>query len=489
MDYLDTKKQSRHQVLLFVGYILVAVAIVTGTLILLYQAYGFGIGKNGTVIQNGLTFFSSHPHPANIYINNRLESVTTNTRLSLPAGIYHVKFSRDGYRDWQRVINLEGGSVEHFDYPFLFPKSLTTKKIRTYVSAPGLLTQSPDRRWLLIQEPGSVTNFSLYDLKNPDKAPAAIALPANLLAKTNTGGNWQFDEWADDNRHVLLRHNYDGKTEFILLDRADLEQSLSLNSSLGISPAKLTLRDKKYDQYYVYTSDGALQAASLKSSLTPVLQQVLAYQSYGKDTLLYVTADSDNPGKVLVKLRTGDETLDIRRLPADTTYLVDLTKYDDVMYVAAGEKAGNKVYIYKDPAGQLARQPEQAIAPKQVLRVPHPDYLSFSPTAQFIFTSNGNYFGVYDIENDRGYNYTTPEPLDPPQTHAAWMDGNRLLYTSGGRLVVFDYDGTNHQALVPASGRYLPAFAPDYEDLYVLTPTAAGQVDLTQTSLLTPADR
>ncbi|HZL08335.1 MAG TPA: PEGA domain-containing protein [Candidatus Dormibacteraeota bacterium] len=491
MDYLDTKKQLEHRIILLVGYVLVAIAIVTASLVLLYKAYGFGIGKNGTVIQNGLTFFSSQPNPASIYINNQLEPVATNTRLALPAGIYHVTLSRSGYHDWQRTIELEGGSVEHFDYPFLFPKVLTTKKIQTYAAAPGLITQSPDQRWLLVEAPNSLTSFDVYDLKNPTKASIDISLPANLLSKATANESLKLDEWADDNQHVVLQHNYDGKTEFILLDRANPSQSVNLNTSLSISPSKLTLKNKKYDQYYVYdASTAALQTASLKSpTLIPVLQHVLAYQSYGDSTLLYVTGDGAPDGKVLVKLRAGSTTSTIRNLPTGTTYLVDLTKYNGVMYVAAGDTAGSKVYIFQDPAAQLAAQPGHAPVPTQVLHVSQPSYLSFSPNTQFIVATNGNYFGVYDIQNDNGYNYTTPETMDAPQTHATWMDGNRLAYVSGGKLVVFDYDNTNHQTLMTADSRYLPAFAPDYKNVYVLTPGTSGQSDLTQTSLLTAADR
>lgn len=489
MDYLDLKKQSRHHVILFIGYVLVAVAIVLAARLLVYQAYGFGLGKNGMIIQNGLLFFSSQPHPAGIYLNNQLQPVTTNARVLLPEGIYHVRLTRDGYRDWQRTIELDGGSVQHFDYPLLIPKTLTVKKVQTFTSAPGLMTQSPDRRWLLVETPGSMTDFSLYDLKNPTKPAVTITLPSNLLAKSSTGESWQLGEWADDNQHVVLQHSFDGKTEFILLDRANPDQSLNLNNTLNANPAKLTLKNKKYDQYYLYdTTNGELQTATLKTPVTPVLQHVLAYQSYGSDTLLYVTSSGARPGSLLVKIQAAGQTSTIRSLPDSTTYLVDLTTYSGTMYVAAGDKADNKVYIYKDPIAQLADQPRQAPVPSQVLHVPQPNYLSFSPNAQFVMTSNGSYFGVYDIENDNGYNFTAPEPMDAPQTHASWMDGDRLDYVSGGELIIFDYDGTNHQTLTTAAGQYLPAFTPNYKDAYMLAP-AGAQFSLTDTSLLIPADR
>jgi len=494
MDYLDLKKQFRHRVILLTGYVLLAIAIVTGTLVLLYQAYGFGIGKNGTVIQNGLTFFSSQPHPAQIYINNKLEPAATNTSLVLPAGIYNVKLSRSGYLDWQRSIELQGGDVQHFDYPFLFPDKLTSNKLQTYTSAPGLMTQSPDRRWLLVEEPASSTTitFDVYDLKNPTKAPTDISLPSNVVTKATTGENWQLEEWADDNQHIVLQHDYDGKTEFILVDRANPAQSLNLNITLASNPTKLTLNNKKYDHYYLYdAATGVLQTASLQNPvLSPVLQHVLAYQSYGTNSLLYATDSGTPAGKVLIKLAIGSHTYPIRTFPAGTNYLLDLTNYSGTLYVAVGASSENKIYIYTDPVGQLAALPNHALVPSQVLHVNAPNYLSFSTSAQFVVAEDGTQFGVYDIENTKGYNYTTTQSLAAPQSHATWMDGDRLMYVSSGKLSVFDYDDTNQHILMDASSNYLPAFAPDYKDVYVLTPNGStGQFDLVQTSLLTPADR
>ncbi len=498
MDFLDPARQARHRVILWIGYVLIAAGIVIATLVLLYQAYGFGIGKNGTVIQSGLVFLSSQPDPANIYLNGKLNNSQTNARVSLPAGIYHVQLTRDGYRNWQRTIEVEGGDVQHFDYPFLIPKKLTSKKIQSYAASPPLATQSPDRRWLLIQKPGSMIDFNLYDLKNPDKPAESLRLPDNLLSKAATPGeNWQLEEWADDNKHVVLQHNYDGKSEFILIDRTDLAKSQNIDKVLSANPTKLTLLNKKYDQYYLYDAKTlALQKATLTApAAVTVLEHVLAYQSYASDTLLYATDSGAPAGKVLVRLKIGDRVYPERTFPAGGTYLLDLTKYSGTLYVAAGASNLDRTYIYKDPVGQLKKLPDHALVPTQVLHVPQPSFVSFSNSAQFIMAENGNQFGVYDIENKKGYSYVTQQPIDAPQQHAAWMDGNRLTYVTGGQLIMFDYDDTNQQIMIPASPAYLPAFAPNFKFVYTLASapaaasTPAGQVNLNQTPLLTSADQ
>lgn len=496
MDYLDPKKQFRHNIMLMVGYVLVGIAIVIGTLVLLYQAYGFGLGKNGTVIQNGLFFFSSQPHPANIYVNGTLEPVRTNTRLSLPAGIYSVTLRRDGYRDWQRIINLVGGSVEHFDYPLLIPKALQTQTAKTYDSAPGMTTQSPDRRWLVVQKPGAaITDFEVYDLKNPSKAPVALTLPNNVLTQSSGAQSWQLISWADDNRHILLQHIYDGKSEFILADRTDPAGSRNLDSALSLPAGvkALTLSNRKYDKYYVYDSQDRLYTASLGApSLQPYLEHVLAYQSYQDNTMLYVTDQGAPAGKVLLDMKVGDQVWTLRKFPAHSRYLLDLTGYSGSLYVVAGAASDNKVYIYEDPVGQLQNNPGRAPVPVQVLHVNDPNYVSFSDNAQFIVVEHSTEFGVYDIENEQAYHYLSLHALDKPQVHASWMDGDRLTYVSAGKMLIFDYDDSNRQVLMNASGAYLPAFTPDFKSVYTIAPSGSGKSlrsDLDRTWLLTPADR
>jgi PEGA domain len=489
MDYLDPKKELRHRIILLAGYLLIAIAIGLTTRLLLLQAYGFGLGKHGAVIQNGLTYFSSQPHPAQIYVNGQLQSSATDTRLFLPAGLYQVRLSRSGYHDWTRQIELQGGDVQHFDYPFLIPSQLADKKLADYSAQPDLLTQSPDRRWLLVSEPHSVTDFQLYDLKNPTKPPVSLSLPASLLSKATGTESLQLEEWADDNQHVVLTHQYDGKSEFILLNRADASQSLNLNTTLSAAPTKLTLNNKKYDRYYLYDGSSLRTASLGNPTPLPVLEHVLAYQTYGNNSVLYVTDNGAPAGKVLVKLLDGSRTYTLRSFPASGNYLLDLTQYSGTLYMALGDSAENKVYVYTDPLGQLQSQPHQALVPAQVLHVIAPSYVSFSANAQFILAEGATQFGVYDIQNTKGYSYVANQPLDAPQVHASWMDGDRLTYVSGGHLVEFDYDHTNPHSLMTASPVYLPAFAPDYKFVYDLVPAANDQFSLVQTSLLAPADR
>ncbi|MDB5169451.1 MAG: hypothetical protein JWO41_807 [Candidatus Saccharibacteria bacterium] len=467
-------------------------AIIIAALVLFYQASGgYGVDKNGAIIQNGFLYLSSVPGKAQIYLNGTLRSEKTNTRLYLPSNVYKVELRKPGYQSWQRNVVLDGASVERFDYPRLFPTKLTSTTLDTLTGKPAIASQSLDRRWLLVSQADSTHNFTLYDLKNPTKTSSTISLPAAVVTSPTTSESWQVAEWADDNRHVLLQHNYDDKLEYILLDRSSPAESLNLNNNLSASPTKLTLNNRKYDQYYLWNSDKTLQSTTLKDA-TPVAvaDHVLAYQSYGTNTILYATDVGAPAGKTLIKLKVATQTYTVRTVTASELYVVNLTEYSGTLYVVCGSHADERVYVYKDPISQIQSRANHLPVPVQVLHVTQPNYVSFSDSTQYVMAENGSQIAVYDVLNKHGFNYTMAAPLDAPQAHANWMDGDRIDYVSGGKLVIFDYDKANSRTLVSSEPNYKPVFSPDYKYLYTLqnAEVAGNRTALVQTPILIPAD-
>ena len=493
MDYLDPKKEVRERSMIMLGYILTAVAITLASLILLYRSYGFDLGQNGKVTHSSLTFISSQPNPADIYLNGKLYQEKTNARFELPEGTYQVKLTRTGYTPWERIIQVEGGKVEHFDYPLLIPQKLVAKKIDSYDAAPSFASQSLDRRWLLLGQ-GSATEFKLYDLKSkPVKSAETISLPTSVYQDSGTSSRLELVEWADDNTHLLVKHFYGaGSVEYIIINRDKPAESINLTKNLSLPQGELTLKNRKYDQYFLFNATaGTLQTATLEDALRPVLLNVLAFKSYSDDTLLYATNNGNAAGKVQVKLDIGRKSYVLRAFNPGSTFLLDLTAYSGNLYVAIGVTSQDRIYIYKDPVGQLAKDPKGGLGPQQVLHVSKPNRLSFSSSTQFIAAENGNHFAVYDLENKKGYHYTTTQPKDQPQQYATWMDGNRLTYISGGKHIIFDYDYHNVRTLSPSASGFNVMFSQTYDSVFNLAPSTAapGAYDLNQTALLTPADQ
>jgi hypothetical protein len=498
MDFLDPRKQRYHMARLIVGYVLIGLAVLGATVVLLYQAHGFGLGKNGEVVQNGFVFLSSQPQGAQIYIDNKLHKDTTSSRLQLPEGTYNIRLSRDGYHTWQRTVDVVGGTVVRFDYPLLVPNTLTPTPIKNYPASPAFATQSPDRRWLLVQQVNSALGFDIFDLRDPKKVTAnstTITLPSSVVtAGTSTGQSWSLLEWSTDNQHVILTHNYTGGSEYILVDHNQPDKSVNLTKILGLTAGQVvSLRDKKFDKYYIFDPAAkTLGTATLDAPTpAPALSGVLGYKSYGNDMILYATEAGATAGQVMTMLKDGDVTYKIREVGSAGPYLMDLAQYDGDWYVGVGASSDNKVYVFKNPQATRRSGKVANLVPVQVLRVTAPNYLAFSSNTRFIMIENGTSFAVYDAETDKGYTYATTAPLDAGQPHATWMDGHRITYVSGGKVIEFDYDYLNNQSLVAGTPGLAPYFDRDYRYIFTLTPPAAatGQSVFTVTSLLTSKDQ
>jgi hypothetical protein len=306
MDFLDPRKQKSHRIRLFIGYGLMAVALGIGTMVLFFQSYGYDLNpRTGEVVQNGLVFIDAHPEAATVKLNGQ-EKGQTDQRLDIPAGDYDLELSRSGYRTWKRSFALDGGSIERFVYPFLFPESLKTTDAQLYAGVPGLSTQSPDRRWLVIQQPGSFTNFDVIDLSSATASTKVISLPSGLVETKGSNHSLRLAEWSTDNRHVVLKHSHDGGNEFILLDIESAGSSVNLTKTFtGSSFSNVTLRDKKYDQYYLYSSASqTVSTAQLSTRQSSrLLDKVLTYKTHGSDVVVYAIPVSDD--KVAVHIREG----------------------------------------------------------------------------------------------------------------------------------------------------------------------------------------
>lgn len=484
MDFLDPRKKRAHNIRLYIGYALMAVALGISTVILVFAAYGYDIDRStGDIIQNGLIIVDAHPEPATIFVNGEGKG-TTDNRLILPAGQYKVELQRENYRSWSHNVSLEGSSIEQLVYPFLFPTNLVSRSLREYAGTPSTASTSLDRRWLLVHQPNSASGFDVIDLNNLKADAATINLPQDTFTAAAGAHNYEAIEWSSDNVHVLLKHNFTGGSEFVMLNRENPAASVNLNKIFAAQPfTAASLRDKKAEQLYLHNAaDGGLfQADTRTRAVTLLRAKVLAYKSYQDDTLLYATNPTASTTETEVRVAKKEQDYLVRTVPIAGSYLLDMAVFKGQFYLVAGSPADGHVYVYKDPFSDLNSRPARTPQAFRVLIVPGAQYLSFSAIARFVAVQGGSNFVVYDLETSRQFRYDTKLPIAAGQK-ATWMDGHRLSLVSGNSVNIFDFDGTNAQNLSPSHAAFTPFFDRDYAAMFTLAPSAE-KTSLTRTEL------
>jgi hypothetical protein len=487
MDFLDPKKKRAHTIRLFVGYCLITIAILLATTLLLFAALGYGINRTtGEVTQNGLVFVDAHPEAANIRINGQ-DKGQTDHRFVLETGRYSLELSRDGYRSWSKDFTVEGGNIVRLVYPFLFPEQLVTNTVTDNTVVPDVVSNSPDRHWIIMHSPDALTTFQVVDTSTKQNTAVPITVPAAIFG-THTGAQTlEFVEWSTDNRHVLLKHSFTGGYDYIILDREKPETSLNISQVMGRNYTSVTLFDKQADKIYGFDANGGLlQSVDLKSKeSTNLVANVLAFWPYKDSNVLYTTAQGAVEGRVALHLRDGQTDYLVRDLAVGPKYLLNLAEFDGDMYLTAASSSDGKLYIYKNPLTALKKDYQSLNIPLLLLKLDNPDYVTFSANARFISLQAGSKFEVYDAETKQQYRFDTKLALDAGQK-ANWMDGHRMMLISDGKMRVFEFDGQNMQTLVNTQAGFIPAFDRDYTAMFTYGPQAndATKNGLSRTELI-----
>jgi hypothetical protein len=475
MDFLDPKKKRATRIRLYIGYALVGIALVIGTILLVFEAKGFDVDRStGQVIQNGLVYVDAHPESARVIVNGENKG-NTDTRLVIPEGSYDLRLERDGYRTWQHHFELEGSSIERFIYPFMFPTKLKSSDIQLFSAAPSFATESLDRKWVVVLQPGSLSTFNVFDISNKTVPSTSIALTDAQITTAGTKHQFELVEWSTDNRHFIVKHTFDTGVEYILVDREAAATSINLNKHFARPLVNVTLRDKKFNQLYLLDSiGGTLVSANLDTKAVAIVaNKVLNFRPHGGDIVLYVSAEGASATKNLVRIRDGDQTYNLRSLPADQLYLLDIARFDGDWYMVVGAAAEKKAYVYINAFDALKASKPRVPLPSALLKLDVPlEYASFSANTRFMSVQGGSQFAVYDAETQRQYRFDSKLQL-PPNQKVTWMDGHRFTVVSEGKLRVFDFDGTNMQTLNQAELGFIPFFDRDFKLLYTISPSVS----------------
>lgn len=482
-------------IMLFVGYGLIAIAVAIAALIVLYWSYGYSLTSKGEVQQKGIVFVGSNPTGAAMTLNGQKLAATTNERLQLESGDYSLMLSRSGYRSWKHDISVQGGDVQRYEYARLIPEKLTATPIQTFDAAPQFASQSPSRRWLLMKDASTPNTFTLYDTKNPAKPTMqSVALPAELFTAAEGTQTWKLVEWPSNDQFALLEHTYVvddvAQREYILFNRNAATESRNLTKELSLNQDEdVSLYDKQYDAYYLYNKQSKiLRAVSIDGkALIDQVDHVVAYKTYGTDTLLYVT-DLPETGKsvsatVNVVLRQGSERMILRRFPSDSPqFLLDIAQYKNDWFVVVAATNGDGTYIFRDPFDQQL-QGNALPKPWRFMSAANPAYIAFSSNAQFIITANKLTGTVYDLDRVAARRLLLPGALDEPQTNVRWVDSHRLGYVTNGTLMIADFDSQNPETVQKMSPKYVPFFSTDYQYVFSLQTTDSAAVRLESTPL------
>ena len=170
------RKQAIKQVII---YLFMTLTVVSVVFVLIMMTLGYRFNRTeGTIIQGGLVQFSSAPSGATVNLDsNRLG--TTSTRAMVTPGEHSVTMTRNGYRTWQKTVDVRRGNILWLNYARLIPNDLSLENVADLPAATSSLG-SPNRRLIAMTTEPSSAIITLVDIGSDTPTLTELQLPASV---------------------------------------------------------------------------------------------------------------------------------------------------------------------------------------------------------------------------------------------------------------------------------------------------------------------
>ena len=457
-------------------YFIMTLAVAVGVILSLFWAMGYRFNFSDRQISRvALLQFGSFPSNANIYLNDNRLSASTSARLNVEAGENTVRFSREGYRSWQRTVYLLPGEVRWLNYARLIPNTITTSMVREFPDIKQMLV-SPDRNWLIIRTSDNYRHMdgtheseatdeapfllTLADISNPQNVRFSyIEVPTNKAQIPNYYQIEKFEiiEWSSDSRYILVRHTIDESEEFLLIDRRNPNQAINLNRDLNQGNTGIALHNVKFSAnsgnglWALFGYDNCLVRIMPNNnfisdeiecgvkSFTVSSDNKIALISVESTNLDYDSESEIEEKLQSVKIYDGRNVITIRERIESATLKIDITRFKQQDFLVISE--GEVVTIYQGSIQNLTRNPIYLSSPGGI------DWLNISPSGRFIAAGREGRIVSYDLEVHSNYSFEISDT-----TSLRWLDNYRLIANNNDQIQIVEFDGANRENIVSGFG-------------------------------------
>ncbi|MCX6728734.1 MAG: PEGA domain-containing protein [Candidatus Saccharibacteria bacterium] len=464
---------------IFVNLFMVFSVIVLVTFVTFFML-GFRFdSNNGNLEQNAFLQFSSTPSGATVSIDGIVSGAKTSSKSSVQAGKHTVVMWRDGYQTWQKSVTVKPGTLTWLNYTLLVPKKLTVEPIANYKTMQSSLA-SPKGNFILVQPQPNIPSYKLIDISSDNVSTKDIVIPASIYSEPVASGvthTFNIEKWDNGERYAIIKHTYGEKTELIVLDTQDVNQTKNVTKSFNLAIDKAVFSSDGGNSLYVLAA-GDIHKLDLNggTSSKPLVTSVTDFDFYiDSKVITYVGKGKIGTDERVVGLfREGDSRPAVLRTvkgSPDVPLRIATTHYFNENYVAISE--GKKVDIlsgsYPNTTSDNANSMKAISSFDSLSDV---QQLSFSPKGQYVFVQSGASFSSYDLEYQKLSSSTISSAAEVPPLQ--WLDEYHVWSDSGGILSVLEFDGANAHTINPVLTGQAVTLTNNGRFLYSVNKSATG---------------
>lgn len=417
-----------------------ALVIVVGTYIAIrYAKGGFRVTDSGISQETGLLSVSSLPTGAEVYINEKLVTATSDT-LYLDPDQYEVAIRKDGYTEWKKIITLEKEVVSQAN-ALLFPSAPSLTPL-TFTGIENL-SPSPDGQKILFYSASNSAQKKngLYVLELSDNS-LSLQRGARQISQDSSTIDLATAKfiWSPDSTQIIVF----GSNREVLLDVSRLND---LDALSDISFRRKQLLSDWEDEM-------ALREQQFLGKFPPAIIKIATSSA----TNVFFSPDK----KRLLYTATESATLEPNLIPA----LLGTNSQPEERQLQAGG-----IYIYdreEDKNFRVGTQQDKTVFPAKSLlstffeqNQARPNTIATTSARRSLEASSSSELA------DLYRNYHSSLFAD---TYQWFPDSKHIFSAEDNRIVVKEYDNTN--AVTVYSGPFYERFLypwPDGSRLLIAT--------------------
>ncbi len=444
------------------GFLLGAALVALGTFALI--AYGNGYSydfKTGRLAHKGLLIVSSIPSSAKIYINGKAGKGGTPYRNTYDGGQYKLEVIKDGYRTWQKNVDVTPAQATQVQYVILLPQHLQVEAAASFPAISQTLASIDHNRNALVVPSSAQAGVWWVDTQSKQQTRV---YQTTLDAAGQPSEKLEILGWSNDASHLLLRRTgSDGKINLLVVAANGNDATINLTDSLKQPFSELRFSNNNWKQLY-WSSPEGLRKIDIGSQTVsqPLTDPVLAY-TYAGDRIVYIANVGVNPSLWLLE-SGGKRSRLADKLPISKNYQIDYATYINVPQVVVTASDANQALLYSN----VFDHPKLKTIPVTAGQV------RFNGDGRFALLYDDMHVSTYDLERERLYSF--PE-INAAVTGISWFDNYHLLFNRGGQIVLSEYDG-NYAIAVTRGDLNTPTGSADNKRIFATAVTSNGQSQL-----------
>jgi len=470
-------------------YSVMSVTIVGLVTVLVFLMLGYRFNRaDGSIEQGGLLQFDTEPDGANVTIDGTSFGTRTPSKTTMTAGQHFITMERDGYKKWQKSIDLTAGSVLWLNYARLIPTELTPQATADFSTVTDALA-SPDDKWMAIKEDAATPLIRVADLAREDAKISDIAIPESAYTKPGEGKSQQFkfSSWDPTGRYLLVQHIYDdAQTEWIVVDVEGSDPARNITTLLDVTAVSPVFSNRDSNILYAIV-DGSLRRIDLGATTLsgPLVENVSSFDLYDRATLTYVTnVDPKTKQRSVGYYDEGaSKSRTVRTYSEDSGPLqFAIDKYFGDHYVAIIH--GQTMEIFE---GELPRSDvtdPSSLKTVATLSLPAgADYLSIETNGRFIVAQKSASYTVYDLELKK-MTTTKLKGSAAVSNELEWIDGYTVWSDQDNIARLYEFDGANQHDIMPVVSGMDVTLSPSDKYLYGISTSVDGKFHLSRVQLI-----